>query len=82
MTLFFPFALELMQDACVGGPRFAKSEKIGACDVRIQGMSVQYSANSMKATLKFDVYEVGGGSVYGTSHKAYGGFGRMSGMFW
>ncbi|KZV68110.1 hypothetical protein PENSPDRAFT_634911 [Peniophora sp. CONT] len=65
-----------------GGPRFAKSEKIGACDVRIQGMSVQYSANSMKATLKFDVYEVGGGSVYGTSHKAYGGFGRMGGMFW
>ncbi|VDB84520.1 unnamed protein product [Peniophora sp. CBMAI 1063] len=67
-----------------GGPRFVKSEKIGACDVRIQSMSVQYSANSMKATLKFDVYEVGGGSVYGTSHKAYGGFGRMSmgGMFW
>ena len=67
----------------VGGARFAKSEKIGACDVRIQSMSVQYSANSMKATLKFDVYEVGGGAVYGTSHKAYGGFGRFGGgMFW
>ncbi|RDX46287.1 hypothetical protein OH76DRAFT_1457303 [Lentinus brumalis] len=61
-----------------GGPRFAKSEKIGACDVRIQSMSVQYSANSMKATLKFDVHEVGGGSVYGTSHKSYG-FGRLGG---
>ncbi|KAI0034978.1 hypothetical protein K488DRAFT_83440 [Vararia minispora EC-137] len=57
-----------------GGPRFAKSEKIGTVDVKIDALEIQYSHNTMKCTLKFDVSQVGGGcGVYGTSHKAYGG---------
>ncbi|KAI0314379.1 hypothetical protein OF83DRAFT_1137120 [Amylostereum chailletii] len=67
-----------------GGPYFAKSNKIGACDVAIDHLEVQYSRNTMKCTLKFVVSEEGtDGGVYGVSHSKMGGRfggGRM-GMF-
>ncbi|KAF9517716.1 hypothetical protein BS47DRAFT_1339244 [Hydnum rufescens UP504] len=43
-----------------GGPSFAKSLKLGACDVDIDDLEISYSKNTMKATLKFEVSEVGG----------------------
>jgi hypothetical protein len=43
-----------------GGPSFAKSLKIGPCDVEIHSASLSYQKNGMKCTLKFDVGEVGG----------------------
>ncbi|KAK0444921.1 uncharacterized protein EV420DRAFT_1340135 [Desarmillaria tabescens] len=44
-----------------GGPSFAKSVKLGACDVEIGSAELNYSRNNMKCSLKFEVYEVGGG---------------------
>jgi len=54
-----------------GAPFFAKSEKLGQCEVQIEGLEVQYSRNTMKCTLKFDVSELGGGCpVYGEPQRA------------
>ncbi|KAH9924319.1 uncharacterized protein BXZ73DRAFT_103608 [Epithele typhae] len=67
-----------------GGRSFRKSEKLGACDVEIDFLEVQYSRNTMKCTLKFEVSEVGTcGAVYGASHKSrgFGGFGMNRGFF-
>ncbi|SJL05221.1 uncharacterized protein ARMOST_08587 [Armillaria ostoyae] len=44
-----------------GAPSFAKSIKLGACDVEIRSAELNYSRNNMKCSLKFEVYEVGGG---------------------
>lgn len=51
-----------------GGGTFTKSVKQKACDVAIRTIEVNYSKNSMKYSLKFDVGEVGGyggGGGYG-----------------
>lgn len=50
------------------GSTFSKSSKLGQCDVEIQSLDVNYSKNGMKCTLKFEVGEVGGGSL------GYGGW--------
>ncbi|KAF5343033.1 hypothetical protein D9758_011165 [Tetrapyrgos nigripes] len=43
-----------------GSSTFSKSMKQGACEVKIRTLHVEYSKNSMKCTLKFEVAEVGG----------------------
>jgi hypothetical protein len=42
------------------GSTFAKSVKMGACDVSISSLEVNYSKNNLKCTLKFEVRESGG----------------------
>jgi len=42
------------------GSTFAKSVKTGACDVSIRSLEVNYSKNSLKCSLKFEVYAAGG----------------------
>ncbi|KAF8816571.1 hypothetical protein BYT27DRAFT_7181909 [Phlegmacium glaucopus] len=44
------------------GSTFAKSLKIGAVDVDIRSLEVNYSKNNMKCSLKFEVAQQGGGS--------------------
>lgn len=45
-----------------GGASFAKSLKLGTCDVEIQFLEVNYSKNGMKCSMKFEVSQAGGGS--------------------
>jgi hypothetical protein len=42
------------------GSTFAKSAKLGPCDVSIRSLEVNYSKNNLKCTLKFEVDEIGG----------------------
>ena len=42
------------------GSTFAKSVKLGACDILIGSLEVNYSKNNLKCTLKFEVGESGG----------------------
>ena len=44
---------------------FSKSEKIQTCEVRLSSFEVSYSKNNMKASLKFEVEQVGGGLCFG-----------------
>lgn len=46
--------------AHVGAPLFAKSRKLGPCDVEILSLEISYSKNTMKAAFKFEVAQVGG----------------------
>jgi hypothetical protein len=61
-SLLCPTCLDSLSvpNAFAGGPSFAKSLKLGACDVDINDLEISYSKNTMKATLKFEVSEVGG----------------------
>ncbi|KAF8888721.1 hypothetical protein CPB84DRAFT_1837606 [Gymnopilus junonius] len=45
------------------GSTFSKSQKIGAVDVAISSLEVNYSKNNMKCTLKFEVTQLRGGGV-------------------
>ncbi|KAF7979017.1 hypothetical protein HWV62_43989 [Athelia sp. TMB] len=60
-----------------GGPSFAKSLKLGTCDVEIQSLEVNYSKNGMKCSMKFDVHQVGGDDL---EYESYG-MGRRH-MIW
>lgn len=47
-----------------GAPFFAKSHKLGQCEVEVAHIEVNYSKNGMKCALKFEVQEegaIGGG---------------------
>ncbi|KDQ57481.1 hypothetical protein JAAARDRAFT_193803 [Jaapia argillacea MUCL 33604] len=44
-----------------GGSTFSKSSKIGAVDVEVTSLEVNYSKNTMKCSLKFEVRQIGGG---------------------
>ena len=46
-----------------GGIAFSKSQKIQSCEVTICSFEVSYSKNNMKASLKFEVEQVGGGDI-------------------
>ena len=48
-----------------GFPSFAKSYKLGQCNVDIKHLEVSYSKNGMKCALKFEVEEEGGGGCGG-----------------
>ncbi|KAK7065023.1 hypothetical protein R3P38DRAFT_2595420 [Favolaschia claudopus] len=48
-----------------GGGGFSKSIKQGTCDVTIRSLDVNYSKNSLKCALKFEVAQVGGGGYGG-----------------
>ncbi|KAJ2934940.1 hypothetical protein H1R20_g2177, partial [Candolleomyces eurysporus] len=51
-----------------GGPRFAKSVKLGQCELIVNSLDVNYSKNGMKCTLKFEVEDKDGmGGCYGPS---------------
>lgn len=53
-----------------GGPSFAKSVKLGTCDVTVHSLEVNYSKNGMKCSLKFEVHGVGDEDI------CFGGGGR------
>ncbi|KAG6909075.1 hypothetical protein DXG01_002056 [Tephrocybe rancida] len=56
-----------------GGSTFTKSQKVGAVDVTIRSLEVNYSKNNMKCTLKFEIGQIGGGSsnYYGDEDSDY-----------
>lgn len=56
----------------VGAPSFSKSIKLGAVDVSIQSFEVNYSKNTMKCGIKFEVAQEGGGG-YDSDMGYYGG---------
>ncbi|KAF8318171.1 hypothetical protein DL93DRAFT_2076164 [Clavulina sp. PMI_390] len=48
-----------------GAPFFTKSKKLGTCEVEIISIEVSYSKNTSKASIKFEVDQIGGGRDYG-----------------
>ncbi|KAG2023931.1 hypothetical protein CC2G_001533 [Coprinopsis cinerea AmutBmut pab1-1] len=61
-----------------GGPRFAKSVKLGQCDLRVDSLDINYSKNGMKCTLKFEVDDASASGMSG----CYGPSARRSMGFW
>ncbi|KAH6884306.1 hypothetical protein BKA70DRAFT_1339607 [Coprinopsis sp. MPI-PUGE-AT-0042] len=59
-----------------GAPTFAKSVKMGMCDLDIHSLNVSYSKNNMKCTLKFEVEDVDGDESRGGVLGPSGGGGR------
>ncbi len=55
-----------------GGPSFSKSVKLGQVDVEIQSMEVNYSKNTMKCSIKFEVDAPEAGYCRGPSGRSIG----------
>ncbi|KAF9027238.1 hypothetical protein BDZ89DRAFT_952302 [Hymenopellis radicata] len=55
-----------------GGPSFSKSVKLGQVDVEIQSMEVNYSKNTMKCSIKFEVDAPEAGYCRGPSGRSMG----------
>jgi hypothetical protein len=57
----------------LGGPSFAKSIKLGACDVEVISADLTYQVNTMKLSVKFNVQQLGGGDhIHGSSGFGFG----------